>query len=76
VLNRPEATYLHWIDCRQAELPTNPKEYFLNHAGVALADGSGFGPAGDGYVRLTFATQRAILEPAVYKLIESLRPFS
>jgi cystathionine beta-lyase len=76
LINRPEATFLNWIDCREAQLPTNPKEYFVNHAGVALADGSGFGPAGDGYLRLTFATQRAILEPALYAMIESLRPYS
>ena len=76
VLNKPEATFLHWIDCRDAQLPTNPKAFFLEHAQVALADGSGFGPAGEGYIRLTFATQRAILEPALHAMIAALRPYS
>lgn len=76
ILNRPEATFLHWIDCRPAQLPTNPKDFFLQQSSVALADGSGFGPAGDGYIRLTFATQRAILEPALYRMIDALRPYS
>lgn len=76
VLNKPEATFLHWIDCRAAQLPTNPKAFFLEHAHVALADGGGFGPAGEGFIRLTFATQRAILEPALYRMIEALRPYS
>lgn len=76
VLNRSDATFLSWIDCRAAQLPTNPKAFFLEQAHVALADGAGFGPAGDGYIRLTFATQRAILEPALYAMIDALRPYS
>lgn len=76
ILNLPEATFLHWIDCRPAQLPTNPKDFFLQQSGVALADGSGFGPAGDGFIRLTFATQRAVLEPALYRIIDALRPYS
>ena len=74
--NRAEATYLLWIDCRQANLPTNPKEMFLSHAKVALGDGSAFGAAGDGYIRLTFATQRSVLQQALEAMYVALQPYS
>jgi cystathionine beta-lyase len=74
--NRAEATYLLWIDCRQANLPTNPKEFFLSHAKVALGDGSAFGDAGDGYIRLTLATQRSVLQQALEAMYVALQPYS
>jgi cystathionine beta-lyase len=67
---------LLWIDCRQANLPTNPKEMFLSHAKVALGDGSAFGAAGDGYIRLTFATQRSVLQQALEAMYVALQPYS
>lgn len=74
--NRAEATYLLWIDCRQANLPTNPQEFFLRHANVALGDGSAFGTAGDGYIRLTLATQRSVLTNALVAMYRALQPYS
>ncbi len=57
----PEATYLAWLDCRDAGLPGNPQEYFLKNAGVALNDGAAFGPGGKGFTRLNFGCPRALL---------------
>jgi cystathionine beta-lyase len=74
--NHAEATYLLWIDCRQANLPTNPKEFFLSHANVALGDGSAFGAAGEGYIRLTLATQRSVLAQALESMYRALQPYS
>ncbi len=73
---RPEATYLAWIDCRDADLPTNARDFFIEHAHVALGDGAGFGPAGHGYIRLTMATQRAQLERVLTAMRHALEPFS
>ncbi|MBI1881369.1 MAG: putative C-S lyase [Chloroflexi bacterium] len=40
----PEATYLAWLDCREAGIEGNPFQFFLKQARVALNDGVHFGP--------------------------------
>ena len=68
----PEATFFAWMDCRQLDLPGGPYEYFLEHAKVALSDGAPFGEAGQGCVRLNFATPRKLLAQILEQLAESI----
>ncbi|GAA3566205.1 aminotransferase class I/II-fold pyridoxal phosphate-dependent enzyme [Amycolatopsis ultiminotia] len=58
----PEGTYLAWLDCRELGRRTPPGEYFLEQAGVSVAEGALCGAAGEGFVRLNFATPAHILE--------------
>jgi cystathionine beta-lyase len=71
----PESTYLAWLDCRRLDLPAGitPQQHFLEHAKVALAEGSDFGEAGKGHVRLNFATSAEILEDILGRLGGALR---
>jgi cystathionine beta-lyase len=69
---RPEGTYLAWLDCRQAGIPGNPHEFFLQQARVALNDGAAFGRGGEGFVRLNFACPRATLVEALDRMKEAL----
>src|SRR5215212_4373262 len=57
----PEASYLAWIDCREAGISGNPQAFFLEHAKVGLNDGATFGPGGEGFVRMNMACPRATL---------------
>jgi cystathionine beta-lyase len=69
----PEATYLAWLDCRRAGIPGgDPYAFFLERAKVALNDGRTFGRGGDGFVRLNFATPRAILDEALGRMAAAL----
>jgi len=68
----PEATYLAWLDCRALKLEPDPFTFFLERARVALSDGRRNGPGGDGFVRLNFATSRAILSQILERLEKSL----
>ena len=61
VCTPPEATYLAWLDCTRLGLPDAPARYLLDHARVALSEGSDFGAPGAGHVRINFATSRANL---------------
>jgi cystathionine beta-lyase len=78
----PEGTYLGWLDCRElfpdrtiadralgdpAE-PIRPAEFFLAKGQVLLTDGAACGDAGQGHVRLNFATPRPILAEIVSRL--------
>ncbi|MGE0878060.1 MAG: MalY/PatB family protein [Acidimicrobiia bacterium] len=67
----PEATYLAWLDCRGLGLD-DPTRHFLERAGVALSNGRGFGPEGEGHVRLNFATYPAVLAEIVDRMEASL----
>jgi cystathionine beta-lyase len=65
----PEATYLAWIDCRQAGLE-DPAGFFETH-GVGLADGTIYGSPG--FVRLNFGCPRAQLVEALGRMESGLR---
>lgn len=71
-MSKPEGTYLAWLDCREAGIPGNPYEFFLQEARVALNDGVTFGQGGEGFVRLNFACPRAILEEALDRMRAAL----
>jgi cystathionine beta-lyase len=68
----PEATYLAWFDCRAAGIDSDPFQFFLNQALVALNDGIHFGQGGDGFVRLNFGCPRSILVQALERMRAAL----
>ena len=68
----PQATYLAWLDLRVLMLKPSPYEFFLKNARVALSDGRRFGEAGKGFVRLNFATSRALLDEILERMNEAL----
>ncbi len=65
---RPEATYLAWIDCRDAGLE-DPAAFF-EAGGVGLSDGKLFGLPG--FVRLNFGCTRAMLDTALERMRQAL----
>jgi len=67
-MGKPEATYLAWLDCRQAGIPGNPHQFFLQQAKVAVNDGKAFGRGGEGFVRLNFGCPRSMLLEALDKM--------
>ena len=69
---RPEATYLLWIDCRAANLPTSGEKFFREQAKVALNDGAWFGAGGEGFVRLNFGCPRATLVDGLTRMRDAL----
>ena len=67
-IHQPEGTFLAWLDCRDAGVPGNPHEFFLEHAKVALNDGTRFGAGGEGFVRLNFGCPRATLSDGLERM--------
>jgi len=72
-MTRMEATYLAWLDCRDAGILGNPSDFFLRKAKVALNDGGEFGRGGEGFVRLNFACPRKTLTEALDRMVEALK---
>ncbi len=69
----PQATYLGWLDCRNAGIDGNPYTFFLKKARVALGDGAGFGPGGEGFVRFNFGCPRAQMMQALERMSAALK---
>jgi cysteine-S-conjugate beta-lyase len=68
----PDATYLAWLDCRQAGIPGNPHQFFLEKGRVALNDGAAFGDEGEGFVRLNFGCPRSTLTVGLERMRAAL----
>ena len=64
----PEATYLAWLDFREAGLGDKPAKVLLKDARVGLSGGLDFGPRGAGFARLNFATSRELLDEMVDRI--------
>ena len=65
---RPEGTYLAWLDCRELDIGDEPAKFFREEARVALNEGAQFGTGGEGFVRLNFGCPRATLTEALERL--------
>jgi cystathionine beta-lyase len=68
-----EATYLSWLDFRDAVASdVDPHRFLVRHAKVALEDGRDFGARGARFLRLNLATNQAILTEAVRRMAAAL----
>jgi len=68
----PQGTYLAWLDCRSANLPENPYQFFLERGRVAFNDGDTFGKGGQGFVRLNFGCPRPVLMEGLARMKKAL----
>lgn len=66
---RPEGTYLVWLDCRGLGLKQKDLvDFFINKARVGLNDGSPFGLAEEGFMRMNIACSRSLLEEGLERI--------
>ncbi|MBP2653197.1 MAG: pyridoxal phosphate-dependent aminotransferase [Firmicutes bacterium] len=71
-VEKPEATYLAWLDCRSLGLKgANLPEFFASKAKVGLSDGRRFGE--QGFMRLNFACPRALLEEGLERIEAAIK---
>lgn len=65
----PDADLSHWFAPGVgAMMASNIQPFFLEHGQVALNNGARFGPGGEGFARLNFATPRATLETIMQRM--------
>ncbi len=69
-----QASFLAWLDCREAGLGDDPAAVFLERGRVALTRGVDFGEPGRGFARLNVGTTPELLEEAVRRLEAALTP--
>lgn len=70
---RPDASFLVWLDCRGLNLNQEDLvDLFVNKARVALNDGSMFGKEGEGFMRLNVAMPKSRLLEVLYRIKEAV----
>lgn len=71
-MDRPEATYIGWLDCSALNLGEPPAAFFRREAGVALSDGAPCGQGYENHVRLVYATPEPILIQMLERMGQAL----
>jgi cystathionine beta-lyase len=57
-----EGTYLAWIDCRALQMTSEAiARKLIEDANVRINEGTMYGAAGEGFIRINLATQRVRL---------------
>ena len=67
-VRRPQATPFLWFPCPDARPSAEYAAWLLERTGVALAPGSAFGAAGEGFLRLSLTAAAAEMDEAVLRL--------
>jgi cystathionine beta-lyase len=71
---KPEGTYLAWLDCRELGMNADEiKNWMYKKAKVALNEGSTFGKAGEGFLRINLACPRATLAEGLARMERAMR---
>lgn len=67
--NKPDGTYLLWLDCRELGLDQNAlNDLMIKKGKVLLNDGSTFGIEGEGFLRLNIGCSRATVMEAMKRI--------
>ena len=70
---RPKGTIYMWIPVPSGYTSASFSEHVLEQAAVVVTPGSGYGPAGEGFVRLSLTTPDDRIAEAVERIERSLR---
>ena len=69
-----EGSYLAWIDVTPTGMTSaEVTKKLLDDGKVMVNDGIMYGKAGDGFIRINLATQRAVVEEATRRIIKAMR---
>ena len=72
-MNRPEGTYLIWLDFRPLGFSADQLEdLIVNKAGLWLDRGKIFGRSGEGFERINIACPRVVLKEALERIKSSI----
>ena len=73
-IQKPDSTYLLWVDYRDTGLSEEEMmDRLLNKGRLALEPGTKYGEAGRGFLRMNVATPRAIVEEGVDRFIKAMQ---
>lgn len=68
----PDASYFAWLDFRGTSLDADPAAMLLEVARIALDSGTTYGPGGQGFARLNFATSADLLDMILDRMLAAV----
>jgi len=72
-VTKPEGTFVLWLDCRDLGIPHGElNQFFVREAGIALNEGSAFGPVGLGFQRMNIGCPRSLIQEALERIEQAL----
>jgi cystathionine beta-lyase len=71
-MTAPESTYLAWVDLSGTALAGRPFDRIFNEAKVAFVSGDEHGKGYENFVRINFATSKAIIGEAISRILAIL----
>lgn len=75
-VDKPQGTYLAWLDCRNLKLSQQElTQFFAKKAKVGLNDGLTFGSQGTGFMRLNFGCPRPLLTEGLTRIAQAVNQF-
>lgn len=73
-MQKPEATFLLWLDCRGLGLNDSAlRDFFIHNCKLGLSPGAVFGEGGSGFMRMNIGTRRSNIEAALLQLKKHIR---
>lgn len=76
-VDKPQGTYLAWLNCRKLNLPHQELvDFFAKKALVGLNDGITFGSQGTGFMRLNFGCPRPLLTEGLKRIAQAVNQFA
>ncbi|MBN1880821.1 MAG: LL-diaminopimelate aminotransferase [Deltaproteobacteria bacterium] len=69
----PSATFYFWVRVPEGYTSESFTELMLKKAHIVVTPGSGFGPSGEGYVRLTLCTTEERLIEAGRRIVDAMK---
>lgn len=73
---KPQGTYLVWLDCNKMGLSNKQlRDFFIHQAKLGLNAGISFGKEGSGYMRINLAVDSKTLQKACQQLTKALKKF-
>ena len=67
-VNAPKATFYVWIKVPEGYTSQSFSELLLTKAGIVTTPGNGFGPSGEGYIRIALTVNEERLKEAVERI--------
>ena len=67
-IERPKATFYMWIPVPKGETSSSFTERLLDKCGILVVPGSGYGAAGEGYIRMAITIPKERISEAIQRM--------
>jgi LL-diaminopimelate aminotransferase len=75
-MERPKATFYMWVQVPKGETSSSFTEKLLDKCGILVVPGNGYGPSGEGYIRMAITIPKERITLAIERMRKEKIRFS